>query len=96
MEARGTRWRTQWTLRSRRCRGEFFDGQTASFFSFALQIVQYVAEVKKPDGDRLPQYHEAGLDSLRFQLLSPGADSSFGGQAVYEDRVESGEGEARR
>jgi hypothetical protein len=44
------------------------DGQ---FFSFALQIVQYVAEVKKPDGDRLPQYHEAGLDSLRFQLLSP-------------------------
>jgi hypothetical protein len=44
------------------------DGQ---LFSFALQIVQYVAEVKKPDGDRLPQYHEAGLDSLRFQLLSP-------------------------
>ena len=44
------------------------DGQ---LFGFALQIVQYVAEVKKPDGDRLPQYHEAGLDSLRFQLLSP-------------------------
>jgi hypothetical protein len=44
------------------------DGQ---LFSFALQIVQYVAEMKKPDGDRLPQYHEAGLDSLRFQLLSP-------------------------
>jgi Peptidase S46 len=44
------------------------DGQ---LFALALQIVQYVAEVKKPDGDRLPQYHEAGLDSLRFQLLSP-------------------------
>ena len=43
----------------------------SQLFSFALQIVQYVAEVKKPDGDRLPQYHEAGLDSLRFQLLSP-------------------------
>jgi hypothetical protein len=43
----------------------------SQLFSFALQIVQYVSEVKKPDGDRLPQYHEAGLDSLRFQLLSP-------------------------
>jgi len=43
----------------------------SQLFSFALQIVQYVVEVKKPDSDRLPQYHEAGLDSLRFQLLSP-------------------------
>lgn len=37
----------------------------------ALQIVQYVAEIKKPDGERLPQFHEAGLESLRFRLLSP-------------------------
>ncbi len=43
----------------------------SQLFSFALQIVQYVVEVKKPDGERLPQYHEAGLDSLRYQLLSP-------------------------
>jgi len=43
----------------------------SQLFSFALQIVQYVVEVKKPDGDRLPQYHEAGLDSLRYQLFSP-------------------------
>ena len=43
----------------------------SQLFSFALQIVQYVAEVRKPDGDRLPQFHEAGLDSLRFRLLSP-------------------------
>ena len=43
----------------------------SQLFSLALQIVQYVVEVKKPDGDRLPQYHEAGLDSLRYQLLSP-------------------------
>jgi len=43
----------------------------SQLFSFALQIVQYVTEVKKPDSDRLPQYHEAGLDSLRFQLFSP-------------------------
>ncbi|MFZ1083600.1 MAG: S46 family peptidase [Terracidiphilus sp.] len=40
-------------------------------FTIALQIVQYVAEVQKPDGERLDQYHDAGLESLRFQLLSP-------------------------
>ena len=39
--------------------------------SLAVQLVQYVAEVKKPDGERLPQYHEAGLESLKYQLLSP-------------------------
>jgi hypothetical protein len=44
----------------------------------ALNIVQYVAEVKKPDGERLkdphdPQkdYHDSQLDSLRFRLFSP-------------------------
>jgi hypothetical protein len=37
----------------------------------AQTIVQYVAEVKKPDGERLPGYHEAELDSLRFRLFSP-------------------------
>ena len=50
---------------------QVFRRADSQLFSFALQIVQYVVEVKKPDGDRLPQYHEAGLDSLRFQLLSP-------------------------
>ena len=43
----------------------------SQLFGFALEIVQYVAEVRKPDRDRLPQFHEAGLDSLRFQMLSP-------------------------
>jgi hypothetical protein len=37
----------------------------------ALTIVQYVAEVKKPDAERLPGFHDAQLPSLRFQLLSP-------------------------
>lgn len=40
-------------------------------FTLALQIVQYVAETKKPDGERLPQFHEAGLESLKYQMLSP-------------------------
>jgi hypothetical protein len=37
----------------------------------ALSIVQYVAEVKKPDGERLEGYHDSQLDSLRFRLFSP-------------------------
>jgi hypothetical protein len=36
-----------------------------------MGIVQLVAEEKKPDGQRLPGYHEAQLDSLRFSLFSP-------------------------
>jgi Peptidase S46 len=38
--------------------------------SRALTVVQYVAEVKKPDGERLPHFHDAQLASLRFQLFS--------------------------
>jgi hypothetical protein len=37
----------------------------------ALTLVQYVAEVKKPDGKRLDGFHEAELESLRFRLFSP-------------------------
>jgi hypothetical protein len=40
-------------------------------FGIARQIVQYTAEVKKPDGERLDGYHDSQLESLRFQLLSP-------------------------
>ncbi|MGD0102239.1 MAG: S46 family peptidase, partial [Acidobacteriota bacterium] len=39
--------------------------------SLALTIVQYVAEIKKPDGERLTGFHDSELDSLRFRLLSP-------------------------
>ncbi len=37
----------------------------------ALSIVQYVAEVKKPDGERLDGFHDSQLESLRFRLFSP-------------------------
>ena len=40
-------------------------------FSLARMIEQYVTEVKKPDGERLDGYHDAELESLRFQILSP-------------------------
>jgi hypothetical protein len=50
---------------------QLFRRADSQLFTLAMEIVQYVAEVKKPDGERLPQFHEAGLDSLRYQLLSP-------------------------
>ncbi len=37
----------------------------------AMQIVQLVAELQKPDGKRLDGYHTAELESLRFRLFSP-------------------------
>jgi hypothetical protein len=39
--------------------------------SMAQQIVQYVAEIRKPDGKRLDGFHDAELESLRFRLFSP-------------------------
>ncbi len=37
----------------------------------ALTIVEYVAEVQKPDGQRLDGFHDSELESLKFRLLSP-------------------------
>jgi hypothetical protein len=50
---------------------QIFRRTDSQLFGFALQIVQYVAEVKKPDSERLPQFYSAGLDSLMHKLLSP-------------------------
>jgi hypothetical protein len=50
---------------------QIFHRTDSRLFSIALQLVQYVAEIKKPDGERLQQYHDANLQSLKFQLLSP-------------------------
>jgi len=52
---------------------QLFRRTDSRLFSIALQIVQYVAEVKKPDGERLAQFHDAALDSLKFQMKSPAA-----------------------
>ncbi|MGC9158305.1 MAG: S46 family peptidase [Terracidiphilus sp.] len=50
---------------------QIFHRTDSQLFGDALHIVQYVVEVKRPDGDRLPGYHDAQLQSLRFQILSP-------------------------
>jgi len=52
-------------------KGQFFHRTDSRLFSLALTIVQYAAEIKKPDGERLPQFHDAGLDAVKFQMLSP-------------------------
>ncbi|WP_263355603.1 S46 family peptidase [Acidicapsa ligni] len=49
----------------------FYRRTDSRLLSLALQVVQYVAEIKKPDGERLPGFHDAGLESLRYQMLSP-------------------------
>jgi hypothetical protein len=46
-----------------------FDG--SRLLGTAGQIVQYVAEVKKPNEKRYEEYVDANLDSLRNELLSP-------------------------
>ncbi|SPE39859.1 conserved hypothetical protein [Candidatus Sulfopaludibacter sp. SbA3] len=43
----------------------------SQFATLAMNIVQYVAEVKKADGERLAGYHDAQLESLRFRMFSP-------------------------
>jgi hypothetical protein len=54
-----------------RVKEEYFHSTDSRLSGFAKTIVEYVAEIKKPDGERLPGYHDAQLDSLRFELFSP-------------------------
>lgn len=49
----------------------YFRSTDSRFSTIAMNIVQYVAEIKKPDAERLEDYHEAQLESLRFNMLSP-------------------------
>jgi len=54
-----------------RSKQQFFRTADSQLVTFAIQIVTYVAEVKKPDGERLAGYHDSQLDSLRHRLFSP-------------------------
>ena len=57
--------------------------------SIALQIVQLVAEVKKPDGERLDGFHDAELESLKFRLFSPAPIYPALEQALIEDSLKN-------
>jgi hypothetical protein len=54
-----------------RIKEQFYRGLDSQLGTLAVNIVTYVAEVKKPDGERLPGYHDAQLDSLKLRLFSP-------------------------
>lgn len=54
-----------------RFKEQYFHGLNSSLANLAQQIVQYVAEIKKPDGQRLEGYHESQLESLRLGMFSP-------------------------
>ncbi len=48
-----------------------YRGMDSDLCNTAGTIVDYVAEVPKPDGERLAGFHEAQLESLRQRLFSP-------------------------
>jgi hypothetical protein len=54
-----------------RIKERYFHSMDSRLAGIAMNIVQYVAEIKKPDGQRLAGYHDSQLESLRFRLFSP-------------------------
>jgi hypothetical protein len=54
-----------------RIKQQFFRGFDSQLAGLAVNVVTYVAEIKKPDGERLAGYHESQLDSLKLRLFSP-------------------------
>jgi hypothetical protein len=54
-----------------RIKQQFFRTTDSQLAGLAVQIVTYVAELTKPDGERLPGFHDSQLDSLKHRLFSP-------------------------
>ena len=54
-----------------RLKERWFHSTGSDLVGLANNIVQYVAEIKKPDAQRLPGFHEAQLESLRYEMFSP-------------------------
>ncbi|HVW83670.1 MAG TPA: S46 family peptidase [Bryobacteraceae bacterium] len=54
-----------------RAKQQYFRGTNSELANIAATIVDYVIEIKKPDGERLPGFHDSQLESLRFSLFSP-------------------------
>jgi Peptidase S46 len=78
-----------------RVKQEFFTGLDSQLANIAQEIVQYVAEIKKPDGERLDGYHDAQLESLKFELASPapiykGMEIARMTGALRQDQEENG------
>ncbi len=54
-----------------RLKERWFHSTGSDLVGLANNIVEYVAEIKKPDAQRLPDFHEAQLESLRYEMFSP-------------------------
>jgi hypothetical protein len=54
-----------------RAKEQFYRSTDSQLSGTAATIVDYVAEIKKPDGERLNGYHEAELESMKHRLFSP-------------------------
>ena len=54
-----------------RVKERFYRTTDSRLSALAGYIVDYVAEIKKPDADRLPGFHDSQLESLRYEMLSP-------------------------
>jgi len=64
--------------------------RASSMAANAPTIVQYVAEVQKPDGQRLDGFHDSELESLRFRLLSPAPVYPKMEEALLVDSLQEG------
>ena len=53
---------------------QFFHGTNSHLAGFAANIVEYVAEIKKPDGVRLPGFHDSQLDIPALRVAFARAD----------------------
>src|ERR1700730_6626295 len=56
---------------SSRVKESLFRNLDSQLANLGVRIVEYVTEIKKPDGERLDGYHDSQLDSTRFELFSP-------------------------
>ena len=54
-----------------RLKERWFHSTGSDLIGLASEIVQYVAEIRKPDAQRLPGFHEAQVESLRYEMFSP-------------------------
>ena len=54
-----------------RIKEQYFRITDSQLSALAVMLVRYVAEIQKPDGERLEGFRESQLDSLRLRLFSP-------------------------
>ncbi len=81
-----------------RVKERYFHSTSSDLANYARLIVQYVAEIKKPDGERLPEYRESQLESLRFQMASSAPvyrdlETAKIAGALEQDLAEAGPGD---